>query len=255
MSAVLEIVLDQPPCNELGPSLLARLEAAAEGIDLERCRAILFTSTLPTGFCAGGDLRTLHDLLQRPDAERAPLLVEFVDRVHRLLDRIDALPIPTIAAIHGACFGAGLELALACDLRLADRTARFALPELRLGLLPGFGGLVRMRGVCPRSTVLDMLLTGRTLNADAALRAGLVSQVVASGHARATAQRLAAHLERLAPDVIRAAKQAVKVDVREALALDKARFLALLQDPRVASAIAAHVGRRDAFPYLPETTP
>lgn len=249
---VVEIVLDQPPCNELGASMLATLEAAVDGIDPTRCRAVIVSSALSGGFSAGGDLRALHALLARPAEERAPLLREFVDRVHALFDGIDALGVPTIAAIHGACFGAGLELALACDLRVCDRTARFALPELRLGLLPGFGGLVRLAETCSSAAILDMLLTGRSHSADAALRVGLVSQVVAPGEVRDAARRLATHVARLQPDVVRVAKRAVKPDLREALAKDKSRFLALLDEPRVAEALAAHLARRDAFPYLPQ---
>src|SRR5438046_5028531 len=88
---------------------------------------------------------------------------------------IDAAPIVTIAAVHGACLGGGLELALACDMIIADKMARFAFPELRLGFIPGFGGIPRLKRDLGNAFVRDLLFTGRTVNATRATAVGLVA--------------------------------------------------------------------------------
>src|SRR5258708_20402096 len=88
-------------------------------------------------------------------------------------------PLTTIAAVHGVCFGGGFELALACDLIVADKMARFCFPELRLGLIPGFGGIPRLKRDIGNAVVRDLLLTGRSINATKALAAGLASPLAA----------------------------------------------------------------------------
>ena len=106
------------------------------------------------------------------------------------MNRLDTLPLTTIGAIHGVCFGGGFELALTCDILIADKTARFCFPELRLGIVPGFGGIPRLKRDVGNGVVRDLLLTGRSLNAKKAQTIGLVSQMVAQGkHARRRARR------------------------------------------------------------------
>ena len=110
------------------------------------------------------------------------------------MNAIDASPLTTIAAVHGVTFGGGFELALVCDLIIADKMARFCFPELRLGLIPGFGGIPRLKRDLGNAVVRDLLLTGRSFNATKAQQVGLVSQVVGEGEslraARGTATQL-----------------------------------------------------------------
>ena len=94
------------------------------------------------------------------------------------MNAIDAAPLTTIAAVQGVAFGGGFELALVCDLIIADKMARFCFPELRLGLIPGFGGIPRLKRDLGNAVVRDLLLTGRSINATKAQAVGLVSQVV-----------------------------------------------------------------------------
>jgi len=101
----------------------------------------------------------------------------FLERIHAVLNAIDAAPFVTIAAVHGACLGGGLELALACDMIIADKMARFAFPELRLGFIPGFGGIPRLKRDLGNALVRDLLFTGRTVNATRAHAVGLVAQL------------------------------------------------------------------------------
>ena len=88
---------------------------------------------------------------------------EFLERIHRVMNAIDAAPLTTIAAVHGVTFGGGFELALVCDLIIADKMARFCFPELRLGLIPGFGGIPRLKRDLGNAVVRDLLLTGQKL--------------------------------------------------------------------------------------------
>jgi len=111
-----------------------------------------------------------------------------------VMNTIDAAPLTTIAAVHGVTFGGGLELALVCDLIIADKMARFCFPELRLGLIPGFGGIPRLKRDLGNAVVRDLLLTGRSFNAAKAQASGLVSQVVAEGEALRVARATAAQL-------------------------------------------------------------
>src|SRR6202007_2198186 len=148
------------------------------------------------GFSAGADLRELYSEAQKTDAASAAKGVRrFLERIHAVLNRLDTSPLTTIAAVHGVCFGGGFELALACDLIIADKMARFCFSELRLGLIPGFGGIPRLKRDVGNAVVRDLLLTGRSFNVQKAQAIGLVCQVAAEGEAlklaRATAAQMA----------------------------------------------------------------
>src|SRR5208337_950258 len=167
--------------------------------------------TLKAGFSAGADLRELFQRGQEMDKAVALRGVrEFLERIHRVLNRIDAASLVTIAAVHGVTFGGGFELALVCDLIIADKMARFCFPELRLGLIPGFGGIPRLKRDLGNAVVRDLLLTGRSFNATKAQQVGLVSQVVAEGEALRVARATAAQLGKFDRGTSAAAKKFLK---------------------------------------------
>ena len=114
---------------------------------------------------------------------RLPACASFWSASIVCMNTIDASPLTTIAAVHGVTFGGGFELALVSDLIIADKMARFCFPELRLGLVPGFGGIPRLKRDFGNAVVRDLLLTGRSFNATKAQQIGLVSQVVGEGEA------------------------------------------------------------------------
>lgn len=176
----------------------------------------------------------------------------FLDRVHRVFDTFDTSPIPTIAAVHGVCFGGGFELALTCDVIVADKTARFAFPELRLGLIPGFGGIPRLERDLGNAIVRDLLLSGRSLSAKRAHEVGLVAQLVGEGHASKVARRLAEQMSRYDAHTTGVAKGFLKPLPRARLAEEKELFCALLTRPAVLEALRAFVTSEDAMPYLPK---
>src|SRR5215472_5781118 len=147
-SGVIELVLRREPCNEIGSLALTELEAFAAALDEleEEAHALIIFSQLQCGFCAGADLKELFEKSQAMEKSKAMQGVrDFLERIHRALNRIDMSPLTTIAAVHGVTFGGGFELALVCDMIIADKMARFSFPELRLGLIPGFGGIPRLR--------------------------------------------------------------------------------------------------------------
>jgi enoyl-CoA hydratase/carnithine racemase len=175
----------------------------------------------------------------------------FLDRIHRVFDTFDAAPIPTIAAVHGVCFGGGFELALTCDVIVADKSARFAFPELRLGLIPGFGGIPRLERDLGNAVVRDLLLSGRSLGAKRAHEVGLVAQLVGEGQALNVARRLAAQTKRFDAHTLSAAKEFAKPMPRARLEREKDVFCHLFTSPAVEEALARFVSSKDAMPYLP----
>jgi enoyl-CoA hydratase len=251
---VIELALHREPCNELGSSSLEELEkfaAALEGMQAEAHALIIYSEVKP-GFCAGADLRELFQRSQAMEkAEAMKGVRDFLERIHRVLNRIDAAPLTTIAAVHGVTFGGGFELALACDLIIADKMARFCFPELRLGLIPGFGGIPRLKRDLGNAVVRDLLLTGRSFNATKAQQIGLVSQVVGEGEALRAARATAAQLGKFDRATAAAAKKFIKPIPHEELRREIDIFCELFGRPAVQAGLRKFVESTDALPYLP----
>src|SRR6201984_3277563 len=174
-AGVIELALHREPCNEIGSLALDELEKFADALSgmARPAHAPIVYSTFKTGFCGGADLRELYQRSHEMEKARAVAGVrDFLERIHRVLNTIDGAPLTTIAAVHGVTFGGGFELALVCDLIIADKMARFCFPELRLGLIPGFGGIPRLKRDVGNGVVRDLLLTGRSINATKARSAG-----------------------------------------------------------------------------------
>jgi 3-hydroxyacyl-CoA dehydrogenase/enoyl-CoA hydratase/3-hydroxybutyryl-CoA epimerase len=169
-SAMLKIDVPGETHNVIGRQTLADLDAALDRLAAEKALPVLVVrSGKPKGFCVGADVRQFLDIADSAAAEALS------ERGQRLFDKLAALPMPTIAVVHGPCLGGGLELALACDYRLVFEKAntQLGLPEVRLGLLPGWGGTQRLPRVVGLERTLLMILRDRRLNARDALRWGL----------------------------------------------------------------------------------
>jgi enoyl-CoA hydratase len=251
---IIELALHRPPCNELGTQSLEELEVLVSALgDLEReAHALIIHSELKSGFCAGADLRELYQRSQTMNkAEALNGVRDFLERIHRVLNRIDAAPLTTIAAVHGVTFGGGLELALVCDLIIADKMARFCFPELRLGLIPGFGGIPRLKRDLGNSVVRDLLLTGRSFNANKAQQVGLVSQMVAEGEAFRAARATAKQMGKFDHHTAVAAKKFIKPVPHEELRREIDIFCELFSRPAVEAGLKKFVESTDAQPYLP----
>jgi enoyl-CoA hydratase/carnithine racemase len=253
-SGVVELALHRDPCNELGSLSLIELEKFADALeDLEKeAHALILYSELKCGFCAGADLRELYERSQgMGKSEAARGVRDFLERIHGVLSRIDASPLTTIAAVHGVTFGGGFELALVCDLIVADKMARFCFPELRLGLIPGFGGIPRLKRDLGNAVVRDLLLTGRSFNATKAQQIGLVSQVVSEGEALRAARATAAQIGKFDRETAVAAKQFIKPVPFEELRREIDIFCDLFSRPAVQAGLKKFVESTDAQPYLP----
>jgi enoyl-CoA hydratase len=251
---VIELALHRAPCNELGSVSLEELEKFVTALQLMQgeAHALIIYSDLKTGFCAGADLRELYQRSQAMEKLAAAKGVrDFLERIHRVLNLIDAAPLTTIAAVHGVTFGGGFELALACDLIIADKMARFCFPELRLGLIPGFGGIPRLKRDLGNAIVRDLLLTGRSINATKAQQIGLVSQVVSEGEALRAARGTAAQLGKFDRATAAAAKKFIKPIPHDELRQEIDMFCELFARPVVEAGLRKFVESTDAQPYLP----
>jgi len=251
---VVEVTLDREPANEIGTVLLGELEqfvAAIESFEAETAACIMH-SAQKRGFSAGADLRELYQgAIALPEKERNAGVRDFVVRCHAVANAIDAAPFVTIAAVHGVCFGGGLELALTCDIIVADKMARFAFPELRLGLIPGFGGIPRLKRDLGNAFVRDLLLTGRSVNAARAQSVGLVAQLAGEGEALKVARATAAQVTKFDAIARAAVKKFMKPIPYAELKQEIEIFCELFARPAVLAALKKFVESTDAMPYLP----
>jgi enoyl-CoA hydratase/carnithine racemase len=254
VDGAIELALHREPCNEIGRTTLEELEKFSAALEKgsAEAHALIIHSRMRAGFSAGADLRELHSLLhQHSTKEVVAGARAFLKRIHRVMNTIDAAPLTTIAAVHGVCFGGGFELALACDLIIADKMARFCFPELRLGLIPGWGGIPRLKRDLGNAVVRDLLLTGRSLNATRALSVGLVSQVAAEGEALRLARATAAQVGKFDRETRIAAKKFLKPIPQAELRREIDLFCKLLARPAVKAGLKKFVESTGAQPYLP----
>ena len=249
-----ELALHRGPCNEIGSLTLDELEHFAADLESfsDKAHALIIYSEMKPGFCAGADLRELFSRSQELELGKAVEGVRaYLERIHRVLNAIDASPLTTIAATHGVTFGGGFELALVCDLIIADKMTRFCFPELRLGLIPGFGGIPRLKRDLGNAVVRDLLLTGRSLNAAKLQQVGLVSQVVGEGESLRAARSTAAQLGKFDRRTAVAAKKFIKPIPYEELRREIDIFCELFVQPAVEAGLKKFAESEDAQPYLP----
>src|SRR5229473_3314259 len=251
---VIEVALRREPCNEIGTQSLEELEQLASALPAleETAHALIIYSKMTPGFSAGGDLRELHRRIEETERQAALAGIrEFHQRIHHVMNVLDASPLTTIAAVHGIVFGGGLELALTCDLIIADKTARFCFPELRLGLIPGFGGIPRLKRDLGNAVVRDLLLTGRSFNVVKAQQIGLVSQIAAEGEALRVARATAAQVGKFDRRTSMAAKEFMKPIPYEELKREIEIFCELFAQPAVEEGLRKFVENEGVQPYLP----
>jgi enoyl-CoA hydratase/carnithine racemase len=254
VNGTIELALHRDPCNEIGSITLEELEEFAAVLPelAGEAPALIIHSTLKAGFSAGADLRELFHRGQRLEKAAALHGVrEFLERIHAVMNALDAAPITTIAAVHGVTFGGGFELALVCDIIVADRMARFCFPELRLGLIPGFGGIPRLKRDLGNAVVRDLLLTGRSFNAMKAQQIGLVSQIAAEGEALRVARATASQAAKFDRRTAAAAKEFVKPIPYEELQREIDIFCDLYSHPAVEEGLRRFVENEGVQPYLP----
>jgi enoyl-CoA hydratase len=251
---IIELTLDSEPANEIGLAMLGELEKFVRAFDAiaPETAVCIICSMRKHGFSAGADLRELyHTAAPLSKAKRLSGVRNFLKRIHAVMNAIDAAPFATIAAVHGVCFGGGFELALACDIIIADKMARFAFPELRLGLIPGFGGIPRLKRDLSNAVVRELLLTGRSINATRAQAVGLVAQLAAEGEALRIAQATAEQIAKFDAVTRAAAKEFIKPIPRAELRREIDLFCKLFTRPAVMAALKKFVEDSGPMPYLP----
>jgi enoyl-CoA hydratase len=174
------ITLDRPAAlNALSFAIIREIgEAIDEVAAMPSVRALFFTGAGEKAFCAGADIRELRNRSLAEQKQGAEL-------GQSVFAKLDELPVASIALVNGYAFGGGLELALACTFRLASKAAKFGLPEIKLGLIPGYGGTQRLPRLIGESRALEIIMTGRTVDADEAVRIGLVNGVAEGALAQA----------------------------------------------------------------------
>ncbi len=202
---VTTIRLQNPPLNLVTVELTRVLDAALAEIESDAdVRVVLVTGTGERAFCAGSDVKEFESLRGR--VGEGKLLLE--KAVYRRLAR---LPVPTIAVIQADALGGGLELALCCDLRVADERAKLGLPEVRLGVMPGSGGTQRLPRIVGPARAKEMILMGDLLDAEQAATIGLVNRVAAAGEAMEVARAMAETIASRGPIAVREAKRVIDI--------------------------------------------
>jgi enoyl-CoA hydratase len=208
--------------NALNRQTLIELQQAViEAHGDDTVRVIVITGAGEKAFVAGADITEIRE--QSAVEARA-----FSAMGQNLMAMIQSLDKPVIAAINGFALGGGMELALACHMRIASGNARLGLPEIKLGIMPGFGGTQRLLRLVGTTRALEMTLTGEPITAERALELGIVNQVVASDELDSAITGMAGGLAKAAPEAVRGILQAInqgaETDLNTGLALETARF-------------------------------
>jgi enoyl-CoA hydratase/carnithine racemase len=241
---IARITLHNPPANVLNLSVLKELDRVLSEIEQdEYIRAVIVTGS-GRFFCAGADI---HELAHLTTSHAG---TEFAVRGQALFNHIERCDKPVLASINGTCVGGGLELALACHIRIAAAEILLGLPETKLGLIPGFGGTQRLPRVIGASKAAEMILTGESVSAEEALKAGLVSRVVPHHELMRQAEAVAATIAARGMAAVEAALHAIRgsldIPLSEGLAREAELFGRLCVMPDKEEAVRAFLEKRQS---------
>ncbi|MFB9618242.1 enoyl-CoA hydratase-related protein [Brooklawnia cerclae] len=244
--SVATLVVDRPAQrNALSIPVCERMHEIMDGIERDPgIRVLVVTGTGPKSFVAGADINELV-------AYTPALAYRHIEVGHTLFTRIENLHVPTIAAVNGYCLGGGLEIAMACDIRIASANAKFGLPEMNIGMVPGWGGTERLQRLIGQSRAAAMMLTGEMITSDEALANGLVYRLFDSVDAlRAGTDELAAKLAGFAPLTMRATKEMIGMSAglspQQVLQRDAAMLAFLLTTTDAREGLTAFLEKRPA---------
>jgi enoyl-CoA hydratase/carnithine racemase len=238
--AIAVVTVDNPPVNAIGDPVLDGLEEAAAHLAADAdVRAVVLTGAGEKAFMAGADLREFERMLAGGQG-----IDEHTAATRRILGLWERMPQPVVAAVQASALGGGLEVALVCDLIVADPAARFGFPEVRLGLIPGAGGTQRLPARIGVGPAKQLLLLGGSVDADDSLRLGLVSRIAARGRALEEARELAERLAALPAVAVRAAKRAVAATIEDGLDREHELFLQAFASHDVREGVRAFLEKR-----------
>jgi enoyl-CoA hydratase len=228
--------------NALSFALIADLGRALDEVAQSDARAVLITGAGPKAFCAGADIT---ELTGRPLVEHK----RGAELGQAVFSKIGRLPFPSVAIINGYAFGGGLEMALACTFRIATPNAKMGLPEIKLGLIPGYGGTQRLPRAVGEARAMEMILTGRTLDAEEAHRIGLVQRIV-QGEALAAGVAYAREFSGYSLPVLGFAREAVSraldTPLHEGFKIEADLSTLAFQTKDAAEGMAAFIEKRKA---------
>lgn len=241
---IARITLHNPPANTITGSVLKELEQVLNEVEQDDyVRAVIVTGS-GRFFCAGADI---HELTRLNTSHAG---TEFALRGQALFNHIERYDKPVLAAINGICVGGGLELALACHMRIAASGATLGLPEIKLGLIPGFGGTQRLLRAVGASKAAEMMLTGESLSAEDSLKIGLVSRVVGScelmTQAEAIARMIAIRGQVAVQSVLHALRGGFDIPLSEGLVREAELFGRLCATSEKRTAVQAFIEKRQA---------
>ncbi len=243
---VLTIAIHRPNAlNALNAQIIDEIDKVLTEVKNDnRISLIIFTGTGEKSFCAGADLHELQDL----SYFEAKRLLEKGQSVFRKIELLDK---PSIAAVNGYALGGGFELALACSIRVASSNAKFALPEVKLGMIPGYGGTQRLPRLIGKAKALELLLTGKRFGAEEAKELGIVTQVVEPDHLLTAAAQLADEILENSQVAISLVLQAVErgldLSMEHALALETTLDAAAIASEEQREGLAAFMEKRKPF--------
>lgn len=220
------ITINQPQAlNALSSKVLQELDQVLNRVQEDTAlRALVITGQGEKAFVAGADIKEIHSLNETSARE-------FAQMGQKVFSRLESLPLPVIACVNGFALGGGLELAMACDFIYASEKAKLGLPECTLGLMPGFGGSVRLARKVGPARAMEMTLTGAPLSAQEALSCGLVNRILPGDQLLAACFETAALLAKRAPLALAAIKKTILdtygVPTEKAMAVEAAAFAKL----------------------------
>jgi enoyl-CoA hydratase/carnithine racemase len=245
---ICQVSLHRPPANALGLALVTGLERALDAFEASTARVLVITSALDGFFAAGADIKLMGSFADAPNGSGLAEFAAYGERLRAPLSRLAASDRPSIAAIEGLALGGGLELALACTLRVGSRDARLGLPEAKLGLIPGAGGTQRLTRLVGRGRALDIMLTARDVPAEEAHALGLLDRLVEPGTAAAEATALARTLctrsGAALTQIMRCVDDADELPLEQGLAREADRVNALFPGPEATEGLQAFLAKR-----------
>ncbi|MBI3744478.1 MAG: enoyl-CoA hydratase/isomerase family protein [Chloroflexi bacterium] len=242
--AVAIIALANPPVNALSPALVDDISRALDHVEHDAAaRAVVLTGGATRFFSAGADVATFVRHTHEQN-------VDYIRKGSALWDRLESYPKAVVAHVNGFAFGGGAELALACDVRVFAESARFGLPEVNLGILPGWGGMQRLSNLIGRGRALEVCLTGRQLDAKEALAVGVATATAPDAEAGAKAIAIAKQLAEKPPLAVREIKRRIAdgagKPLSESQPKDIEAFFRLINSQDAKEGLAAFLEKRPA---------
>ncbi|HIE37625.1 MAG TPA: enoyl-CoA hydratase [Anaerolineales bacterium] len=242
------LTIDHPPVNSFNKQVVTELDEAVDQLLADDdVKAIVITGGGTNAFVAGADIPEIKELLDKPEEGYAASR-EFIERGQGVNLKIERAAKPVIAAINGFCLGGGLELAMACHMRICSDRARLGQPEINLGIIPGWGGTQRLARLVGKGKAIEMILTGDMITAQEAYRLGLVNKVVPAGavlkEARGLARKIVSKSRFPVAAALRAITEGLAVPIEEGLRIEAEQFVGLADTEDIREGINAFLEKR-----------